>query len=77
MDMLVAFIFGVMAMYLYRQFRPEPIFRQDIADVCVAQLVEGMANGDSDEDREKSATVMTKVLGLAIRSYSAMRESVR
>jgi hypothetical protein len=44
MDMLVAFIFGVMAMYLYRQFRPEPIFRQDIADVCVAQLVEGMAN---------------------------------
>jgi hypothetical protein len=77
MSMLIPFGIGFAAIYLFRQFRREPIYRQDIADTCVARIVEALADGDTEEDREKSATAMTKVLGLAIRSYSSMRESVR
>jgi hypothetical protein len=77
MLVLLSFVSGVGAMYLYRRFYPEPIFRQDVADLTIKELVDQYMEGESAEDRAAREPAMVKNFSYIIGAYSHMRENLR
>ena len=76
MGMLISFIVGVVVMGVYQRRRPVSIFRQDIADLTVKELVAQYTEGDSAEERAVSEPALIKTFSWVIGVYSELRQKL-
>ncbi len=76
MGMLISFVVGVVVMAVFQRRRPVPIFRQDVADLTVNELVAQYTEGDSDEERAASEPALRKTFSWVIGVYSEMRQKL-
>jgi hypothetical protein len=77
MGMLLSFVSGVGAMYAYRWFRPEPIFRQNAADLAIKYLLGVYTKDDTPEERAEHEPALIKNFNTVIDAYSYMREHLK
>jgi hypothetical protein len=76
MGMLISFIVGVVVMAVYQRKQKVPIFRQDVADLTVRELVAQYTEGDSAEERAVSEPALIKTFSWVIGVYSEMRQKL-
>jgi hypothetical protein len=63
--------------YVYRWFRPVPIFRQNAADLANKYLLDEYTKGDSPEERAANEPAPINNVNRVIDAYSYMREHLR